>query len=411
MMRPDLTYEVFLKEQRRLPSQVEIKRALERQVGDWYMIQQPKDKSFPGTVQRHSRGIWTEDTRKQIVKAVADAAKLGARERTEVLEKLWRENDMAWLRTSFDSLKKAVVRAQDMREPVTPEVDKRVSGKFPGSARFQTLLNQDRVINRGNAHMDLRTLHPDGKELSGFTLLTPGVMIQFLKSGKLEEGGRNKFLEFGARVPGPERVEVDRIEVTKKSGQPTVWASLVTKDKPVFETEIGQVGSTAQTAGRFDFITGGGQPFKRVGPGRTGMSTVYGVRRSNFHEQFFFFEDPKLQLRVGGRWTFRILRLPAGRERPATTVWLARRADDPRPFIFRNDFADEAEQAKKEKTDLFWNLNAISALEKLGYFKMFNIEDALEEFEKSDRSKPPPKEGKVSFRPKAGLPAPEIFGD
>jgi len=406
-------YEVYLREERRLPTQVERKRALERETGrDPYMIQQPKDKSFPGTVQRHSRGIWTEDTRKQLEKSFRDSAKLKPQERTKALEKLWRDNNMAWLRTSFASLKKAVMRAQDRREPVTPEVDKRVSKKFPGTARFLELLGQDRVINRGNAHMDLRTLHPNGEELSGWTALTPGVMIQFLNSGKLEEGGRNKFTDFGARVMIPDkgRVEVDRIEITKKSSQPVIWAGLVTKAKPLFEAEIGQVGATRETSGRFDFVTGGGEPFRRTGPGRSGFSVVYGVRRSNFHEQFHFFEEPALQLRVGGRWTFRILRLARDKEKPAAT-WLAKRADDPRPFIFRNDFETEAEQAEKEKTDLFWNHDAVSALEKLGYFEAHKITDALDEWKESPRGKPPPRKGKVRFRPKAGLPAPEIIGD
>ena len=93
-------------------------------------------------------------------------------------------------------------------------------------------------------------------------------------------------------------------------------------------------------------------------------------------------------------------------------MWLARRADDQRPFIFRNDFEDERDQARKEKTDLLWNFEAIKVLEKMNYFRDFDLLPELEKFKESDRAKRPPRGGVVRFRPKGRLAkAPPIFSE
>lgn len=403
-----------LREQQRLPNQQEQRRALERRIGDWFLFKQPARKSFAATHQRHTRGIWTDSTRRDLLRRIRRSDRLDSDEREKFLKKMWKDEDMASLRDPFDEFQGRVVRAQDLRKPVTPVVNRGLDTKFPGTKRFLQLIQQDRVVNRGNAHTEVRSVTPDGDVLVGWTLDTPGVMIQNLQSGKLRAAGRDKLQEFGVkiRVPGRERIEVDRIQVQKKSPQPLVWLTLVTKAKPDFESEVGQVGATAATAGRFEFITGGGQPFRRTGRGRSGFSVIYGVRRSNFHEQFHLYEDPDLQKTVGGRWTFRLLRLGGRADVPEARRWLMRRADDPTPFIFRNDFEEERDQARKEKNDLIWNETAIPILERMNYFRTFEIEDKLEEFQKSERAKKPPRGGVARFRPRGRLAkAPDIFGE
>lgn len=61
---------------------------------------------------------------------------------------------------------------------------------------------------------------------------------------------------------------------------------------------------------------------------------------------------------------------------------------------------------------MLWNLEAIKTLEDMGYFRDFNIEDELKKFKDSDRSKKPPRDGVVRFRPRGRLAkAPEIFAE
>jgi len=414
-MSIDLKYTTIrLSEQKSLPNQTEQRQALERRIGDWFLAMQPANKSFPATHQLHTRGIWSEDTRKEILKKIKDTERLPSQSKNNELEKIWKENKISRLKSSFEALKNAVRNAQDLRQDVSSEVDKRLDTKYPGMRTMLRLLDEDRLVNRANAHTELRSVSPDGKFLIGWTLQTPGVMTQFLKSGKLEQVGRNKLLEFGKKIdiPGQDKIAIDRIQVAKKSPQPLKWLDLVTKQDPEFEAEIGEVGATESTAGKFEFITGGGEPFEKEGAGRVGFSVVYGVRRNDFHEQFHFYEDPKLQDLIGGRWTFRLVTLKGEGDEPESDRWLARKTDDPEPFIFNNDFEEEKKQAQKEKNDMFWNFEAIKALENLGYFKSFDIEDKLKEFEQSDRGKKPPSNGVIRFRPKGKLSkVTDIFGD
>ena len=69
---------------------------------------------------------------------------------------------------------------------------------------------------------------------------------------------------------------------------------------------------------------------------------------------------------------------------PEATRWFSRRAVDSTPFIFNNDFDTERDQARKEKTNMIWNLDAIKTLEEMNYFKMHGIEKEIEEFKASD---------------------------
>ena len=381
------------------------KRILQKRIGDWFLFHQPVGKMFTGTHQRHSRGIWTEAERIAILKSVTGLDE-------DALAVSWRKNGMSWLTESLPEVQAKVRSAQNHREPVTPVINSLVESRFPGRAQFSTLLSDDRIVNRGNAHMDCRFMAPSEDYLNGWTLDTPGSIVHLLKSGKVSELGRNKLAEYGARIeiPGIGRVEVDRINCNKKSPQPTGWLTIVTKDDPVFEAKPGEVGATPDTSGRFDWFTGG-EPWKKTNRHEYGLSVVYGIRRSNFHEQFHFYGDPELQFSLGGRWTFRLLEVGGTERAPEALTWLMRRDDDPVPFIMKNDWKAEVAQAKSEKTDMIWNLSAIPTLRKYGYFRMHGIEKEYAEFMKSERSAPPPDDGVAKFYPTGPVASlPDIFG-
>lgn len=388
-----------------MPNQEELRKSVERGAGDWYMVRQPADRGFPATLQRHSRGIWSEAERARILRDLRTVLETG-KERT--VADIWGAFDLEWLKVDAEDLARAVRKAQDERGSVDKEIGLRLGRDFPGIESTRRLLSENRLVNRGNAHIDLRAIAPGGKHLVGWTFLTPGAIVQRLADGKIEEIGRNKVLDPG---PGADPKDQARIQGVKKSPSPLEWLKLVTERRPTFEAEPGQAGATEETAGRFDLVTGGGEPFTRFGRGR-GLSVVYGVQRSDFHELFLLPGDPDLRGPLFGRWTFRALKLGDDTTRTSLAegevcdvglfregqgrqngTWLIRHDNDPAPFVFQNDWEAESRQAKDEGLDLIWNLDAVAALERHGYFRAAGLDQELAKFRASPRSHEPPSGG------------------
>jgi site-specific DNA-adenine methylase len=350
-------------EEAKMPTREEQRKALEKRIGDWYMIEQPKGKSFPWVAMAHERGLWEPEEREEILSAIREA-----KGDKKILSALWREKKMRIVRTSVRELCEAAQKVADAKGDVTAEINKHLIAKMPTVEAFQAALRNDLVVNRASVHVDQRNLHPSGEYLVGWTLDTPGAMIQHLKSGKTTYILRNKFTEFR---------EKENILSQKKSPQPLAWLTLVTPENPVYWAAPGRVGATPETAGMFKFLCEG--------------QVVYGVQKTDYHEYFFFFDDPKLQKRIGGRWGWTLIGgRPEYLKAPEEQFWLADRPIEQRPYIMTHDFEEELAKARKERIDMVWNFDTMSTLADLGYFKEKGLVDEYEEWKA--KTKRPKKE-------------------
>ncbi len=408
--------------------------------GDPMLVIQEPGKVYAASFQEHSRGVWPDAQRRGILDGVEESAGLDGPKRAAFLEKLWKDEGLTYLRVTREALRQAVAEAQSRGRSVDGVMTSRTSADFPGVSTMLRLLAEDRIFNRGNMHLDIRTTAPGGQHLLGWTLLTPGVAGHFLRSGELVAFGANRLTEGDGQV-----------RATPKGPHSPKWLRVVTPESPVFEILPGGVGATSETAGRFSFVAGGGETFNPKAGRGPGMAVVYGVRRTDFLEQFHLFEDPDLMRTLGGRWVFRLLPLAASESRrptldaarefdddleralawaesqvvergrdaaqfpalvrdacegdevpvhrlreqgePVAQLWLARRVDDVRPFIFEHDFQSESERAAKDDQDLIWNHPAVDVLDSLGYFKAHGLEDELARWRNSDRGNAPPDNG------------------
>jgi DNA adenine methylase len=387
-----------IQEQERLPSQVELRKALERRVGDWFMARQKEGEIYLAVHQIHIRGIWSKAKRQEILKDIRELKRLGKREQAQALEAIWKKNDMAHLVMPLQALKNRIQPISDVSGDVSGAIGTALRTEFPGATEFDRLFLRDRIVNQANAHTELRMEAPPEKEnLIGWTLDTPGAVLQYLRTGRIEPVLRNKFLQNRR----PER-GVENVLTQKKSPQPLAWLTLVGPDRAEFEAEPGLVGATERTAGLFRFVTGGPAKNFRV---------VYGAQKSDYHELFLFYDDRVLQDRIGGRWGFQLIE--AKRElakAPEKQFWTANRPKDQQPYIFTHDYEEEVKKAKADGLDMIWNHGTISTLERLGYFRGA-LKEALEQWKRSPRGKRPERE-EVSFRPRGEqAEAPSIFSE
>ncbi len=387
-----------IQEAGRLPNQTEQRQALERRIGDWFMVKQPQRQTFSAVHQIHIRGIWSKDQRRDILKTIRDTNKLPIPERAKALEDLWKKWDMNIVTIPLAQLKKRAQRIADGDGDVGAAVKSVMRNSFPGPAEFNRLLQKDRIVNRANAHTEFRIEAPGKENLFGWTLDTPGSMLQYLRTGRLEAVLRNKLTDIRELEKG-----LENILVQKKSPQPLTWLTLVGPRRREFEAAPGLVGATAETAGLFKYITGGSAKNLRV---------VFGVQKSDFHEYFVFYDDPVFKRRLGGRWGYQLIQAKGELAKdPEKQIWLANKPKDQRPYLFTHDYEKERDKAEKDKIDVNWNFDTIAELERLGYFGTTELKEALEEWKTTERGKIPKKE-ELTFRPKgARTEAPSIFSE
>ena len=318
----------------------EQRRQLERKLGDWYLVKQPPDKTFPFVVQYHIRGIWDSDKVKEVAKAFEDADH-------EERVKLFKKYGCVYLLKPREEISKALQKVDDARGDVTSAL-KRFVSKEPPKEGFR----RENVVNVGNCHVDFRAFEPKGEFLIGWTNDVVKIVFQNLDD-ELYFPLRDRFLE---------NQEGDQWLAQKKAPQPLAWYYLVDEKKPVYEAKPGSVGATIKTAGRFLFRARG--------------KLVYGVRKSDYHEQFLFFDDKKYY-RINGRWEYKLIQ--AGRQYPKapSQFWMGDRPwRSQEPYITTHDFDEEKKKAKREGVEIVWNDEALDVLANLGY-KVSKSENGL----------------------------------
>ena len=369
-----------LREQK-VPTQVEQRRALEKAIGDWYMVTQPAGaKTFPWVLQEHIRGVIDPNTRRDAMTEIRRIRKLEGKEQRAAFEKVWRDLELAILDEPFEAIQRAAQKASDANRDVTKAIERRLKKKPPRFADFEKALDGDRVVTQGNAHSDLRFLHPSGDFLVGWTNATPSAVLQWLKTGTIRDVLRNEFTENVRREKG----KGDNLIAFKKATQPLAWLTLVTRKRPEFWAPPGTVGATKETAGLFRLLAEG--------------RMIYGAQKTDFHELFLFVDHPAKLKGISGRWGWQVIRPERELKKVALDqFWIGNRPGEGRPYIFTHDYDKEIAKGKREKVDVIWNHDAIAALEKAGYFKG-DLADALEEWRDSPRGKRPAKEA-VFVRP------------
>jgi hypothetical protein len=372
----------LVREQKPVTRAQQVER-LEREIGDYYQIKQPPKKSFGWVVMEHIRGILTPKQIAKTKKTLSEIRKLDGKEQAKAVAQIWRENDLAVLKTPIETVRAQAQRASDAKKDVSAAIKKHLDTSPPKSLdAFDALIRSGKLVNQGSSHSDLRIADPSGKWLVGWTLDTPGAVVQKFPSGQIEPLLRNKFTE---NIQKGKDVG-DNIVSQKKATQPSQWLDIVTPKNPEFWAEPGRVGATKETAGLFRFLAGG--------------KLVYGAQKSDFHEYFLQVDSPRSLEKLSGRWSVQVI--SPDRELgkvPLKQFWIFNRPGEQQPYIFTHDFEKEREKAQKERVDLIWNRPAIGALRALDYFDKPDLRKALQEWEDSPRSEIP-KEDALWFRTK-----------
>jgi len=318
--------------------------------GDWYMVEQPKGKSFDFVAMHHMRGILTPDRTSEVKKFFSGISEW---DQTAV-NKVWRDSGLSRLIVPMSELKEKARSIQNEGGNVGEVISDSFQGSPPQSKEeYESWLKDDEIVMRGNAHVDLRMRKPDENSLIGWTLDTPGAIIQrYSDPGKIEFILRDKFFE---------NMEKDNIVSQKKAEQPLSWLTVVSPEKKEYWAPPGWVGGTEKTAGLFHFMDRG-----RV---------VYGNQKSDYHEYFLFFEKLK---GLNGRWG--VQQIAGDYEKAPPIFWMTNRPPEQRPYILTHDKEEEEQKAKKEKIEMIWNENTIPTLKGFGYEDLDE-----EEIEKSVR--------------------------
>jgi len=318
----------------------EQRRLAETQFGDPYMIHQEDAKTYPFVVQRHTRGILSPEQLKTANKEYEEAAKN---------EEAWNEFIKKYefeTFTSEDPIDKILKELREKLEEARTTRDvQKVLDSFLRPAPFGT--PKERLIQRGNAHTDLRLKSPDGDYLIGWTLDTPSIAFQFL-SGEVVWPMRDKFTDYKVEAERGEGIE--NILTQRKSVQPKEWLTYVTPEKPVIELEPREVGATPGTGARYDYVSSG--------------QYVAGVQKSDYHEYFLFFNEDELK-KLNGRWGIQLITGPF--EDIGRFAWITNRPFNQAPYITTHDREEEEEKARREKVNMIWNEDALEALEKLEF--------------------------------------------
>lgn len=377
------------------PTHKEQRSEAERKFGDPYLVHQPPDKTFPFVYMHHERGIWTLDELKSLR---AELTK--ARSDSSLIPDIWRKYKPVTLAGSLATLKRRAQAAADKRGDVSAAVHGFLDEKVPKS-----LPPLDRILNVGNVHGDWRMRSPEGEYLIGYTVDAPSIVLQFASGQKYVYPIRDKFLEnrpgdkivAHRKCPNPlcdeerylqlvesagdlieaaraspvilRRVEEVELELPlsqvlhmefsadppsislllQEATQPLVWLTIVNPKRFIYWAPPGAVGATAKTGARFIFADFG--------------KCAYGVRKTDYHEGFFWFDRTK---KLSGRWGAQILAA-----RPEYTKigkegdwWMINRVTvNPRPYILQYSRESKERQAQKERLKhIVWNADLLKVL-------------------------------------------------
>lgn len=331
----------------------------EKIFGNPYYVRQKGDSLSDFVVQWHLRGLWVPEERKDLFKSFRNAKHDS---NTKLFHKLWVDSGAEYLTGSLNKLQSEMEQADEARKDVTAIELSNLAKDHPELSD----LNLDLVVNRFNAHDDLRMKVPDEDRLIGWTVVSgKRVGLQFLTTGKLFFPLRDKFLE---------NQQGDKTPAARKSSQPLPWLYLVSESKPEFWSEPGAVGATVETGGLFIFKA----------RGKIGFSVV----KDDFSEYLLIFDKPYQHL--SGRWT--VQKLPGRKEYekiPEGEFWwmLNKPHISPAPYIMYHSRVKEEEKAKQEKlTQIYWNQDILLVARKhlpdiLSAFTGEQIEAKLAEFQ------------------------------
>jgi hypothetical protein len=318
---------------------------------DQYMVKQKGSTKYPFAVQHHFRGVWSQAERQQLQTGLRDAielSKTNEEESRKLVSDLWKKYEPAIMKTSLDAISRAAQDAADNKGDVPSSVKNLLDDSPPAPVDLQRILPN--IVNKGNVHTDFRMRSPEGDWLIGWTMDTPGIVLQTL-DGKLLKLLRSKFVENEPQ---------DNILAQRKDKQPKEWLTIVRPGSAVFRAEPGEVGGTAKAAGEFRFVDRG--------------EVIFGAQKSDYHELFLFFEKNK---KLNGRWGAQLLRGQA--EEASGEFWMINRPSDTQaPYITTHDYEKEVEKAQSEDAKLIWNSDAITALKAAGYEALpTNAEEAM----------------------------------
>lgn len=315
------------------------KRKIETVVsGDPFMQEQPVNKTMKFVQQVHIRGLWSDKDRNEFKSALREIAKLPDQEQEKSLAALWRTYDVNTLGSiKLPELKTKLKNAVDNKVDYTAELKKYISKEPPKNVSD---INIEKLVNNGNAHIDNRFMEPNGNSLFGITADDGRSVLQFL------DGNIEILLPF-------EIFSSDKainILAERKAEQPISWMTLVSKEKPIYKVEAGEVGGTKNTAAEFHYLDEG--------------EYVLGVQKTDAHEYFIFHEKNK---QADGRWMFTFIQREQKKPGQLDAMWLYNSPKEQRPYITTHDKVKEEEKAKQDKIKMIWNENTIPTLHKLGY--------------------------------------------
>jgi len=302
-----------------------------------YMVKQEGIKTNKFVIQKHSRGIWSEKDINDIKTNLKKIKRLPDDEANKALRKLWSNYKIAILKNDLGKLKASAQKASDTGGKVSEVISKFISKKPPKKNELAGLMNV--LINRGNAHLDLRILLSDKKLLIDWALNTPGAIIQFLKDGRVEDILKNKFFD-----------DESNISAQKRPLHNLKWLHLVSSKKPTYFAEVGQAGATEETAGRIDYVDSG--------------LAIYGVQKTDYHEYFLFFKKNK---GLNGRYNISLISGEDYEKVPDEWWKINKPIKTQEPYITTHDQQKEKEKAKKEKINIIWNPDTLKALKAIGY--------------------------------------------
>ena len=302
---------------------------------DDFMVEQDGTKRYPFVLQHHFRGLWTPEERSELKAGLQKAKGLVARDRgaaVQALGEVWKKFKPCVLTSDLEKLMQAAQSAADSGGEVSTAVDKFLDGSAPKPEDLQRISGS--IVNRGNVHTDLRVKSPGGDWLIGWTMDTPGPMLQTVE-GKLLRVLRSKVLE---NQPG------DRVLCQKKGRMGAGWLHVVGPGKSLFRVNPGEVGATKETAGEIRFVDKG--------------EAVFGAQKPAYHEVFLF---PEKSPKLSGRSEFRLV------GEGDAAYWLFDHPQEQAPFAVTHDRAAEQRKADTEHVELLWNDGALAALKALGY--------------------------------------------
>jgi hypothetical protein len=350
------------------PTRDEQRAGAKRAAGyDFYVVQQ-KDTSFHRFImQYHCRGILTPEDLK-LCKEALHASKDDKAE----LSKVWNRYGLVHMPTGdYNTMVKALQEADDSRGDVSATL-----GRYIKDAAPDILPPLDEIWARGNAHVDLRMLHPSGKFLVGWTNDTVKIVLQPVTSGKLNFPLRDRILR---------NVEGDNWSAQQKASQPLVWASLVSPSSPMLWRPAGSVGATTNTAACFVFVASG--------------EMVFGVQKAeHYHEYFLRFDSfgPVQHLAASsldGRWDYKKLQATENLSKVSPVYWQSSRPwKTQAPYITTHDFSEEQSKERAAHRQFAWNETTPVAVDKLldtNYAKELSEKQSAEKAKEKEKEKKP----------------------